>query len=444
MSSSYVCILHSSSGYYTDELVGSALRCVHAVQCSVRAGAPDFIPSIAVFFADPYRGIECVYSSAVPDRNHALDKVGATYPALADATGSVFSLDEEGGDGRAGDGIAERAVAFAQLFRLRSPLLLQQAVLRAAQEYNSTLPTAGATADASSVKGPREPSNAAPAFASLSSDATNMWSSLAGALLASLCYLRAHPSSAFRAATRDETDGEAREAPVETASLDSTSTGAVNCAPPPRSAGNVLVFSDAKPDVAPLYSAECALAVAAVTASKMGVVVSCFGEAVQETESRENRLVALASSLGGFCGGRFSLHDLGHLLDGPNVAVSLTGSGARQRRDRIASQYVVGPTMLPQVSPQVRRTADADSAKDSTPGLKKARAEAVDMAVASGTKGGDQASYLGWLCPSCMAVIYRPSKEATGRTFVCDCAEAGSGSGATQAVNPRCPYCRKP
>ncbi|KAG5494845.1 hypothetical protein JIQ42_02461 [Leishmania sp. Namibia] len=443
MSTSYVCILHSSNGRYTDDLVGNALRCSHAVQCSVRAGAPDFIPSIAVFFADPYRGIECVYSSALPDRNHALDRVGATYPPLADATGSVFSLEEDGGDGRTGSGAAEKTVAFAQLFRLRSPLLLQQSILRAAQERNSTLPTTGAAADASPVGGPRNFSTATSASASLSSDATDMWSSLAGALLASLCYLRAHPSSALCAVASDEAGDEAGEAPGEPASADAAGSGAVNSAPPLRSSGSVLVFSNAKAAVVPPYSSECALAMAAVTASKMGVIVSCFGEAVQEPDSTENRLVALATSLGGFCAGRFSLRDLGYLLDGANAAVPLIGSRARQRRDRIAAQYVVGPTMLPQVPPRVRRAADADSAKALTLDLKKARTEAADTAVASGAKGGEHASYLGWLCPSCMAIIYRPSREVAGATISGDGAEEGSGSGTAQVVNPRCPYCCK-
>ncbi|CBZ29684.1 conserved hypothetical protein [Leishmania mexicana MHOM/GT/2001/U1103] len=436
MPSSYVCILHSSNGHYTDDLVGNALRCVHALQCSVRAGAPDFIPSIAVFFSDPHRGAKYVYSSAVPDRNHALDRVGATYPVLSDATGSVFSPEEDGG----GDA-AERTVAFAQLFRLRSPQILQQAVLRAAQEHNSTVPTAGAKADASSVKGFREAPTAPSGSASPSSDAANMWSSLAGALLASLCYLRAHPSSAFRGANRDEADGEAGEAPGEAAAGDSTSSDAVNSAPPPRSAGSVLVFSDAKTAAVPPYSAECALAMAAVTASKMGVTVSCFGEAVLQTDSTENRLVALASSLGGFCAGRFSLHDLGHLLDGASAAVSLIGSRARQRRDRIASQYIVCPTMLPQAPLRKRRAVDAALAEDSTADFKKVTTEKADTAAPSGAKGGEHASFLGWLCPSCMAVIYRPSTEVTGTATLDARAEHGGGSGTNLAMGPRCPYC---
>ncbi|CAG9580427.1 conserved hypothetical protein [Leishmania major strain Friedlin] len=443
MPSSYVCILHSSNGHYTDNLVGNALRCVHALQCSVRTGAPDFIPSIAVFFADPHRGAKCVYSSAVPDRNHALDRLGATYPVLSDATGSVFSPEEDGGGGGTGGGTAERTVAFAQLFRLRSPQILQQAILRAAQEHNSTVPTAGARVDASSVKEFRETSTAPSASASPSPDAPNMWSSLAGALLASLCYLRAHSSSAFRAANRDEADAEAGEAPGEAASGDSSSSDAVNFAPPPRSAGSVLVFSDAKAAAVPPYSAECALAMAAVTASKMGVTVSCFGEAVVHTDSTENRLVALACSLGGFCAGRFSLHDLGHLLDGASAAVSLIGSRARQRRDRIASQYVVGPTMLPQAPLRKRRAVAAALAEDSTVDFKRATTEEVDTAVALDAKDDEHASYLGWLCPSCMAVIYRPSTEVAVTTTSDSRTEDGGGSGMGQAMGPRCPYCSK-
>ncbi|CAJ1991839.1 hypothetical protein conserved [Leishmania donovani] len=443
MPSSYVCVLHSSNGYYTDDLVGNALRCVHALQCSLRAGAPDFIPSIAVFFADPHRGVKCVYSSAVPDRNHALDRVGATYPVLSDATGSVFSPDEDGGGGWRGGDTAERTVAFAQLFRLRSPQILQQAILSAVQEHNSTVPTAGAKADASSVKGFSETSPAPSASASPSSDATSMWSSLAGALLASLCYLRAHPSSAFRAADRDEADGEAGEAPGEAAAGDSSSSDAVNSAPPPRSAGSVLVFSDAKAAAVPPYSAECALAMTAVTASKMGVTVSCFGEAVLHTDSTENRLVALASSLGGFCAGRFSLHDLGHLLDGASAAVSLIGNRPRQRRDRIASQYVVGPTMLPQTPLRKRRAVDAALAESSTADFEKATTEKADTAVSFGAKDDEHASYLGWLCPSCMAVIYRPSTEVAGATTSDSRTEDGGGSGTDQGMGPRCPYCSK-
>ncbi|CAJ1034287.1 hypothetical protein NXY56_005884 [Leishmania guyanensis] len=440
MPSSYVCLLHSSNGCYTDDLVGNALRCVHAVQSSVRASAPDFIPLIAVFFADPYRGTKCVYSSAVPDRNHALDRVGATYPALSDATGSVFSPEGDGGDGGTESDAAERTLAFAQLFRFRSPLILQQAVLRAAQEHNNTMLTASAKDDASSVKGFREPSAAASASASLSSDATNMWSSLAGALLASLCYLRAHPSTAFRAAARDEAENGAGETPAEAAAGDSTSSGDVNSAPPPRSAGSILVFSDASATEVPPYSAECALAVAAMTASKMGVTVSCFGEAVLQTDLTENRLVALASSLGGFCAARFSFHDLGHLLDGASAAMSLIGGRARQRRDRIASQYVVGPTMLPLVPPRVCRAADVASTEDSMLDLKKARTENADTAIAPRAKDSEYPSYLGWLCPSCMAVIYRSSTEITTSDAR---PEDGGGRGTGQAMGPRCSYCCK-
>ncbi|GET91631.1 hypothetical protein, conserved [Leishmania tarentolae] len=443
MPSSYVCVLHSSDGYYTDDLVGNALRCVHALQCSVRAGAPDFVPSIAVFFSDPYRGAECVYASAVPDRNHALDRVGATYPILSDATGSMFSPDEEGGGGWTGGGATERTTSFAQLFRLRSPHILQQAILRAAQEHNSSVPTAAAKATLSSAKGFRETSTAPSVSASPSSDGSNMWSSLAGALLASLCYLRAHSSSVFWTATGEEAGGETGEASGEAAAGDSTGSDVVNCAPTPRSAGSVFVFSDAKAAAAPSYSAECALAMATVTASKMGVTVSCFGEAVRQTDSTENRLVALASSLGGFCADRFSLHDLGHLLDGASAAVSLIGSQACQRRDRIASQYVVAPTMLLQLPQRKRRSADAALTEDSTDNLKKASKENTLTTVASGAKDGEKASYLGWLCPSCMAVIYRPSTEVAG-TITSDArAEDGGGSGTDQTIGPRCPYCSK-
>ncbi|KAG5496350.1 hypothetical protein JKF63_02652 [Porcisia hertigi] len=439
MPNSYVWILHSSSGYYTDELVGNALRCVHAVQCSVRAGAPDFIPSIAIFLADPSRGIQCVYSSAVPDRNHTLERVGATYPPLSDTTGLVFAPEENGGEGgRVGSGSSERTLAFAQLFRLRSSLLLQQAVLRAVEDHHRTMPSASGSADASFMNRPNDLSIAASPSAPSPSDPANMWGSLAGALLAALCYLRAHPSSAFHATNGDKTDAAVGEQPGEAALGESVSRGGVNSSPLPRSAGSVLVFSDAKAAPAPSYSAECALAMTAVTASKMGVTVSCFGEAVLPIDSAENRLVALASSLGGLCADRFSLKDLGHLLDGASAAVSLIGSQARQRRDRIASQYVVGPTMLPLV-PRRERSPAEDSALD----FKKVRIDNVDITTASVKRGSGHTSYLGWLCPSCMAVMHRSSAEVTGVMPSDAPTEDSGGSGTVRAVAPRCPYCSK-
>ncbi|KAK7201999.1 hypothetical protein NESM_000268000 [Novymonas esmeraldas] len=425
MPSPYVCILHSSSGSYTDDLVGNALQCLSAMQRSVRAGAPDFVPAIAVYFADPHTGTNCVFSSALPDSNHAMeDRVGGVCPALADSTGSVFQT-EEGEEGPRATGAAERTVAFAQLFRFRSPRLLQQAVLRAAQEYNTRASSAAAAPRPVSGKSTETPPTAA--LESPLPEAPNVWGSLAGALLAALCFLRAHSSSAFHVAAAESTED---EPDVASSSL-------------PRSAGGILVFSDARAPAPPTYSAECAFAVAAVTASKMGVTVSCFGDAVLDADASESRLVAVASSLGGCCAARFTLPDLGYVLDGASAAAGVVGRHARQKRDRIASQYVVAPAMLPQVPrcepPPPLDSSAAASLEDFAVSGKRARTESAAGGAVPDGVGKERCSYLGWLCPSCMAVIYRGPTELTDTAASDPSAEDGGVADHTAA--PSCPYC---
>ncbi|KAL7699843.1 hypothetical protein N2W54_002801 [Lotmaria passim] len=422
MPASHVCILHSGNGFYTDALLGNALQCLHAVQCSVRAASPDFIPSIAVFLADPQGGARCIYSSAVPDRNHALDRVAATYPPLADANGAVFSLD----DGAA-EQHAERSTAFAQLFRLRSPLFLQQTVLQAVKAQNASAPTSTGVAHEGFAS---VTTSASPSTTPAASEA-DVWGSLAGALLASLCYLRAHHGcTAATAEAVDDTDGDADDG-VRDAASDAI-------AHPYRNLGRILIFSDARAGAAPSYSAECALAMSVVAASKLGIVVSCFGDAVVQADTTENRLVALASSLGGFCAARFSLAHLGQLLDGESERIrSSDGSRSRQKRDRVTSQYVVGPTMLPRVrlpaATSNRTSPDFPAKKERKDG----EAEGVTLAC-------ERASHLGWLCPSCMAIIYRsprelPDSSSTATPETASRHELDSKSEQLQEL--KCPFC---
>lgn len=431
MAPSYVFVLHSGDGYYTDDLVGNALRCLHAVQRSVRAASPDFVPTTAVLFADPHRGIECVYSSAVPDRNHSLDRVAATHPSLTDAAGAVFSSEE-------GQTAEQQMSSFAQLFRLRSHQLLQDAVLQAAQAHNNTVATeATVKASSSPVKGFK--SLTTEVSSSTATAAVDMWGSLAGALLAATCFLRAHPSSAFRVASAEE--GDASKASAGTAAQQEAGAGngtghAGPPPPPPRSAGSVVVFSDADVGGAapPPYSAECALAVAAVTASKMGVPVSCFGGAVATAAetAATNRLTALAASLGGVCAARFRLQDLGQLLDGASAAATRVGTGVRQRRDRIASQYIVGPTMLPLTPSESAGAQGGAVLPAASPPSKRSRTE---------SGGAPCVSHMGWLCPSCMAVVHRHLGDSSAAPATEDSA-GGGGGGADHQVGPPCPYCR--
>jgi hypothetical protein len=416
MPSSYVCIIHTGNGLYTEALVGNALQCLHALQRSVRASAPDFIPSIAVFFADPQKGARCVYSSVVPDRNHALDRVAATYPPLANTNGGLFVVDDDAPEKQ-----AERTTAFAQLFRLRSPLLLQQSVLLAARRQNDTAAiSAGVEHDDSSADATSSPSS--------SSDTSmkdgDVWGSLAGALLASLCYLRAHPSSPFAGSQGDDAEADANDA-TDDACYDSMN--------PSRSTSKILVFSDARAGAAPSYSAECALAVTAVTASKMGVVVSCFGDTVAQTDVNENRLIGLASSLGGFCAPRFTLADLGQLLDGERgLTDGGSGSRSRRKRTRITSQFVIGPTMLPRtpLSPAslVQSLSDVPT--------KKTRKEG---GTGDGASTGECTSHLGWLCPACMAIIYRNPREPLDSSGTAD--QRGDDGSMGPVGELKCPYC---
>ncbi|KPI90124.1 hypothetical protein ABL78_0769 [Leptomonas seymouri] len=420
MSSSVVCILHSANGFYSESLVGNALQCLHAVQCSVRASAPDFIPPMAVFLADPENGAKCIYSSVVPDRNHALDCVAATYPPLVGANGTPFSLDDGAEASK-----AEKTTAFAQLFRLRSPCFLQQSVLQAVQKLNASAPTSAGVEHEGFAS---IASSTSPSVARTAGD-VDMWGSLAGALLASLCYIRAHPSGAVTRVGLDDTDADADDATGD----------AVGRAPeegsrPPRSTSKVLVFSNARAGAVPSYSAECGLAMAVTTASKMGVVVSCFGDAVVQTDSTENRLVALASSLGGFCAARFTLADLGQLLDGKSrMTESNGGSRSRQKRDRIASQYVVGPTMLPRAP---WPTSTSESTALGIPGR-----EGKWTAAGDGLLACERASHLAWLCPLCMAVIHRSPRELPGSSSGLDKQRGEDVSGEPRLAEARCPYC---
>ncbi|KPA84906.1 hypothetical protein ABB37_01358 [Leptomonas pyrrhocoris] len=413
MSPSVVCVLHSANECYAESLVGNALQCLHAIQRSVRVTAPDFIPSIAVFFADPQNGARCVYSSVVPDRNHALDGVAATYPPLADANGVPFSHDN-GAEANQ----TEKPTAFVQLFRLRSPLFLQQTVLQAVRKQNTSVSTSASVGASTS---------ASPAPTARDSD---IWGSLTGALLASLCYLRAHPSSAFTSVGMDDMDSVADDA-TDDAAGGTPDEGAH----PSRGTSRILIFSDARAGAAPSYSAECGLAMAVVTASKMGVVVSCFGDAVAQTDSAENRLVGLASSLGGFCAARFTLADLGQLLDGESgLTEGSGGSSSRRKRDRIASQFVVGPTMLP-CHPLPTSTLE-NTSLDIPIETEKKEAVAVD-----GTSSRERASHLGWLCPSCMAIIHRSPREVPESSSGVTNQRAEDGSGEPQSAGVRCPYC---
>lgn len=424
MPSSYVCVLHSGNGFYTDALVGNALRCLHAVQGSVRANAPDFIPSIAVFLADPQSGARCIYSSVVPDRNHALDRVAATYPPLADASGNVFALDDGAAETQ-----AERTTAFAQLFRLRSPQFLQQAVLLAVQKQNATAPISTGVEH----EGFASVASSTPSYVLPPLDGDDTWGSLAGALLACLCYLRAHASSAVASSGVDDADVDASDVQDD---LEGNVSG--KGAPSSYNSSKVMVFSDAGTKEAPSYSAECALAVAAVTASKMGVVVSCFGDAVVQAASTENRLVGLASSLGGFCAARFTLADLGQLLDGESgLTKGSTGNRTRQKRDRIASQFVVGPTMLPRVP------APSSTIKNAS-GESPVKKEKKDIGAVGAAAARERFSHLGWLCPSCMAILYRSPGELSDSSLLSSSRlinHPPEDGGAEQELSGRCPYC---
>lgn len=68
-----VFILHSESGNFSASLVANAIICVRAMCNTLCAHSPDFIPSCAILRADPVVGVQYIYSTGIPDGNHAIN-----------------------------------------------------------------------------------------------------------------------------------------------------------------------------------------------------------------------------------------------------------------------------------------------------------------------------------------------------------------------------------
>ncbi|RNF10964.1 hypothetical protein TraAM80_01229 [Trypanosoma rangeli] len=196
-------------------------------------------------------------------------------------------------------------------------------------------------------------------------DTVDVWRCLAGALLTACGFLRAR---VVGKATSD--------------------TAALDFATAPSTQGYLMVFSDVCDTPALSFAAECSFSAAALALTRLHTTVHVFGRA---TLSRAvgDRLQALAHSTGGLCAPQFSLSYVGYMLDRTAAETTSQDDNAvdRQVRERLVERYVVQPVNLPQ-EPNVMLTAD-----------------------------GSNASYLAWLCPSCMAVmVRRPWEDEVGKS----------------------------
>lgn len=395
---SFVAILHSSHGFYSDELVENALCCLSAISQSTLTAAPDFIPTMAVQLADPVRGARYIYSSAIPDRNHSLDGVSSTYPILT--APSLIGTAE-----------TEECAALAQLFRFRSPMVFHQIVLGAVQTANNTFCHDDRAADAKPVHD--------------AADQGKGWMSLSGALLAALCFLHQHASHSLSCGV--ELGGEEGDDAADSTGGAGASAGARG------GSGCILVFTDDKV-VSPLgYSTECAISTVTMMASKMGVTISCFGSATVHvggatslSTAPTNHFMAMSASVGGMCAARFSYQHLGILLDSCSAAKWC--NTARQRRNMVASQYVVSPAML-DLDLQGSRYLSGESAPS-------------QKVASPPSPFASKISKLGWLCPECMGIFNRNLRDsgsaASGMTTD---GEKDDSERETTLVGPPCPCC---
>lgn len=367
---SFICILHSGDGTYSEPLTSNAAYCTTALFQSVKASSPDFVPSVAILRADPVVGSQFLYASNVRDSNHAV--AGATLYQAVDQ-GSSTDLTA--------------TVDFAQAFRARSVANVQHCILQGTQR----------AVTATSRKDPAD-----------------VWGCLCGALLTALCFAHKHDLCTVEPA-----------AGIAGAAPSSSSAAAAEVMRSPQ--GVILVFSDCTDPRPWSFSSECALATSTLTIAKCGLTVCCFGQAVSDAQAGSpggSRLRALAASVNGVCADRFTFPHVGVLLDRcadhryhgtDNASPSDVTATTRAKRERITEQYVVTPTVLGQ------QAAPSD-----------ARETVSSGSVPEANSAVEAPSDFGWLCPRCMAVVYRDKADTTG---------ANTEEGEEDERAPFCPYC---
>lgn len=419
----FVCVLHSSDGTYSDSLVSDATGCATALSRSVASCSPDFIPMAAVLRADPaVGGVRFLYSSFVPDTNHAVEAVEMVSAPFSPA------FTSGGGGGR--------PAGLVNAFRGRSGQYVNQCIVEGTRAEAVPAPSTG-DADDDGDDDDERPSKRArrqAPTAATPAPVVDPWASLAAGVLTALAFLRKHGAE-----TQDVAAGQS-----STANEGASCGGCADGQQEQQQRRNVVViFSDCVSRGPLAYATECAMAVAALAASKAGTALFVVGAAVGQEQwtsavtptsssdgngTREGegedtrapgaaRLEAMAASVGGSCAARFSYALLSAMLAGqppspletsaPAAAAVMTG--ARSRRERIADQYVVRPTVL---SRQVGYEND-------------------DAAGTAGALEQPQ-SNVGWLCPECMAVVCRAVTEGPGD-------DEADGPGSVECVY--CPYC---
>lgn len=431
---SLVCILHSADGKYSSELVADAASCVSAITRSTAALSPDMIPSVAILRADPLVGARYLYSSAVPDTNHAVEA-----GEMHHAPFSPFLAQVNSGSSRAG-GAGGEVFNIVSAFRGRSAAFLNECIV-----YGTQGQVGGRSGDSDEPKPKRRKSvpgeSAAAAAAAADGEDTDAWSPLAAALLSALAFLHRHTAEAPDIATSpapDHSNGHYGEEAGAAAGEAATQRG--------RSL--IVIFSDCAGSEAPLtYSTDCAFAVATLGASRKNASVFCFGEGVGDSEGAGRgaaRLRAMAASVGGACATRFHPCLLGAMLDGrlrengresagAETAHSFVTMTARAKRERIADHYVLQPTVLS------RRPDSSGVERVASSAERQCVKGRHNVGSTPHTECEERESNLTWLCPQCMAVVYRSGLEGavasdSGNT-------AGEESAAKGVAIVYCPYC---
>ncbi|CCW67753.1 unnamed protein product [Phytomonas sp. Hart1] len=341
------CVLHSSDGNYED-LVSSVVSCITSIFYSVSALSPDFVPQIAIFRSDPLVGCHCLYRSTVSDCNHTVKAPSMPFMAFSPTFHSYEACRQQQ-QHLSSDELNEDLFT---VFRGRSASYLSECILLGTRALPSRM---------------KENFNT-----------TDVWGSLAGGLLASLAFFNKHKLESYQPSTQNDTNF----------SNTTTSSGTRPI---------LLVFSNSTQPYEVTYSTECAMAVAAVTATRLNTVAFAFGKAASEEQADVagcSRVQAFAIVTGGFCAERFCPSLIGGMLDksfsivfdersmhnvreGSDLTHSLRG-----KRDQMAKAYVVAPPTMPQC-PQSGLNRESSTIS----------------------------SHLAWLCPRCMTITYRASGE---------------------------------
>lgn len=360
MSTSLICIAHSTSFECPPPLIQSALACVKSFYMSTLSGSPEFTPNITVLRANPFLGCQCIYQHFLPSTSHATQRQGTAL--------HIVPTKEKAKPSTTG-AATQRCT--------RSVEWVTQQVQRGLQ--SSPLQPVKEAAEASS---PCDP-----------------WRCLAGALLMSCAVLHKQSQAHRSAHTLPSTPGTVNHGEEEEGQEVDLSG--------PTHRGLIVVLSEGEAVGAPVsFTTECAFAkVAVMLAKRRNVSLSCFGgpfsaskENGAETVMSEacdaslQRLFGMVEALNGICASKFHPSVLGQLLSPARLFKVPNRPGeARAGEDtetRLARAYIVAP-VAPAIAQKRGRTA---------------------------LTGAVVASHKMWLCPRCLGcVVDEKAPEAKRR-----------------------------